>query len=72
VGFCLGFSFCGLAWVVSVYTLCVLRGAFRFLIKSSYLSKKEKRKKNGRISWQEKGVVGSSCLHYVDNLVEEK
>jgi hypothetical protein len=27
---------------------------------------------NGRISWHEKGVVGSSCLHYVDNLAEEK
>jgi hypothetical protein len=27
-----------------VYTLCVLRSAFHFLIKSSYLSKKKKKK----------------------------
>jgi hypothetical protein len=71
-GFVWVFSFCGLALVVSVYILGVLRSALRFLIKSSYLSKKEKEKKKGRISWQEKGVVGSSCLHYVDNLTEEK
>jgi hypothetical protein len=39
-GFVWVFSFCGLALVVSVYTPGVLMGALRFLIKSSYLSKK--------------------------------
>jgi hypothetical protein len=46
-GFVWVFSFCGLALVVSVYILGVLRSALRFLIKSSYLSKKEKEKKKG-------------------------
>jgi hypothetical protein len=41
-GFVWVFSFCGLALVVSVYTFGVLRGVLRFLIKSSYLSKKKK------------------------------
>jgi hypothetical protein len=36
-----GFSFCGLALVVPVYTPGVLKGALRFFIKFSYLSKKK-------------------------------
>jgi hypothetical protein len=38
-GFIVGF-FCGLAEFASVYTSCVPRGALRFLMKFSYLSKK--------------------------------
>jgi len=41
-GFVWVFSFCELALVVPMYTLGVLRGALRFLIKSSYLKKKKK------------------------------
>jgi hypothetical protein len=41
-GFCLGIFFCGLALAVPVYILGVLRGALRFLINLSYLSKKIK------------------------------
>jgi hypothetical protein len=37
LGVCLGFFFCGLALVVPVYILGVLRGALRFLINLSYL-----------------------------------
>jgi hypothetical protein len=38
------FFFCGLALVVSVYTSGILKGVLRVLIKSSYLSKKKKKK----------------------------
>jgi hypothetical protein len=39
---CLGFVFHGLALVVPMYTLGVLRGALCFLIKSYYLYKKKR------------------------------
>jgi uncharacterized membrane protein YkgB len=45
---CLGFVL-WVGWVVSLYTLCILRGALRFLIKNLLLIKKKK-KREERIS----------------------